>query len=153
MRMFDSFKATLKGHFDKKKEDREFEDRLRLEAAVQERQLYEQRYKLDALEVAKMRAETRSEKDTGLLKLRAINDRIRLKENSIAPGSGFDKLRDYTQKNIARREANLKRTATMRSSGLKIQQDRVKGKGIVKHKAIRQPFERTTPFKRPTYVK
>lgn len=138
MGVLDSFKATLQGHFDKKKEDREFEDRLRLEAAIQKKQFYEEQYKKDALEVAKAQAYKEAAENTGLSKLRAQNRSRRLNENNITPGSGFDKLRELTQKNKARTAANLKRTAETRAAGKQIQEDRL---NRIKS-PIRKPFER-----------
>lgn len=136
MGVFDSLKATLQGHFNKKKEDKEFEDRLRLEAAIQKRQLYEEQYRKDALEVAKAQAYKESAEATGLSKLRATNRSRRLRDNDVAPGSTFDKLREFTQKNKARTEANMKRTEEMRAAGKKIQEDRLNKV----NSPIRKPF-------------
>jgi hypothetical protein len=139
MGILDGIKDTLQGHFDKKKEDREFEERLRLEASIQKRQIYEEEYKKNALEVAKAEAYREAANKTGLAKLRAKNRTRRLNENNIEPGTGFAKLREYTQKNKARTAENLKRTAEMRSVGKKLQLDRLnKRPGI-----IRKPFERS----------
>lgn len=128
MGIFDSIKNSVQEHFDKKKQDREFEDRMRLETAIQKKQIYEEDYRKHVLEIAKAQAHKEAAEKSGMAKLRA-NSRLRnLNEDTIAPGSFFEKLSDLTKKNKARTEANLKRTAAMREMGKQIQQDRLNHK-------------------------
>lgn len=137
MGIFDSVKATFQEHFDNKKKDREFEHRMRLEAEVTRRQVFEQDYKQQVLEIAKRQAHEEAAKKSGMNKLRAQSREISLDQNNIQPGSFFDKLRDYTQRNKARMEANLKRTAKMRELGKSIQTDRIKPKPFGQKSYIR----------------
>ncbi len=125
MGVLDSFKATLQEHFDKKKADKEFVERAQLEAEVRARQIYEEDYKKHTLYMAKAQAHKDAAEKSGIAKLRATSRARTLDEGNLPPGSFFDKLRDYTQKNKAKTEANLKRTAEMREAGKKIQQERL----------------------------
>lgn len=138
MGVLDSFKATIQEHFDKKKADREFEERMRLETAVRARQIYEEDYKKHTLYMAKAQAHKDAAEKSGIAKLRATSRARTLDEGNLPPGSFFDKLRDYTQKNKARMEVNLKRTAEMRKAGKKIQEERLTGNR--QSSLVRKPF-------------
>ena len=124
MGILDTIKSGIQGHFDKKKEDREFEERLRKEATIQKRIIYEEEYKKNALVVAKAKAYKEAAQKSGLQRLRAKDRALRLSERNLEPGTFFDKMRDLTQRNKARTEANLKRTAEMREEANKMRQER-----------------------------
>ncbi len=140
MGFFDTIKGSIKNQIDRRKEEREHMQRMQLEVDVQRRQIFEERFKKDALEVAKAQAYKDAAEKSGLQKLRAASRARNLTQNNnIPPGSFFEKLRDYTQKNIARREDNLKRTEMMRENAEKIKNERVVNKKI----GTRKPFERS----------
>lgn len=124
MGVFESLKNSVQGYFDKKREDREFVERLQREADAQKKILFEEEFKKNALEVAKAEAHKNAAKLSGLQKLRAMNRARRLTE----PGQGqgmFSKLSEYTQKNIAKREENIKRTAELRDAGKKMREEKL----------------------------
>lgn len=113
MGFFDVVKSTIQQSLDKKKEDKEMMDRLRKEAAMEERILFEKAFKENSLEVAKKKAYEDAAKKSGIQKLRATNRARRLTESSQADNF-IGKLSAFTQKNMARRDENLKRTAELR---------------------------------------
>lgn len=144
MQIFDSIKDSISNHFDRRKKDREMMEELQKEAERERRIAFQDQFRIDALEVAKARAKQDAEKMSGLKKLRAKSRARNLDRTSQnAPGSFFDKMREYTQKNVARREENLKRTEMMRSEAEKIKLERVQGKPqrVVER---RKPFQNNT---------
>ena len=98
----------------KQKEEQEFMRRLQLEAQAHQRITFEEEFRKNSKEVAIARAKKQAAEASGLQKLRAMNRARRLQEDGNEPGSFFDKMKDYTQKNLARRDENLKRTAEAR---------------------------------------
>jgi len=114
MNVLEDIKEGITKHFDKRKQDREMMEKLQKEADLQQAQIFQEEFKRNALEVAKARAKKQAAELSGLQRLRATNRARRLTESGTTPGSFFSKLSEYTQKNIANREANLKRTAEMR---------------------------------------
>jgi len=123
--IIDTIKSGIQGHFNKNREQKELEERLRFETAIQKRQIYEEEFRKNALEVAKSQAKKEAAERSGLQKLRAVNRSSRLQERNVAPGSFFEKMRDFTQKNKANREQNMKRTEEMRNTAKKMQEDRL----------------------------
>lgn len=145
MNFFDSVKKSFKNHFDKKAEDREFIERLRFEANVKQKMIFEEEFKKNAFEVAKARAYKEAAEKSGLQKLRATNRARNLANNSNQdPGSFFAKLQEYTHKTKARREENLKRTAEMRKEAEKIRNERLQKRSTLGNinNDLRKPFKR-----------
>ena len=67
--------------------------------------------------------------------MRAMNRARNLTQSGSDPGSVFSKFSSYTQKNLAKREENLKRTEEMREEGKKIRE------GRTQHQPqVRKPF-------------
>jgi len=116
MSILDNIKEGIQGHFDKKKQQREMMEQLQVEAAIEKQKLFKEKFKENAFEVAKAQAYKEAAEKSGLQKLRATNRARRLSENNIAPGTFFEKLSEYTKKNIAKREENLERTKLMRET-------------------------------------
>lgn len=113
MKLFSSLTKGIKSHLDKKKEEREFEDKLRKEARLTERQLYEQEFRKQAKEAALIRAREKAYKSTGLAKLRAVSQST----SAGRPNTGFfSKLSEYTQANMKRKEEALARTEALRKA-------------------------------------
>jgi hypothetical protein len=126
MSLFENLKVALRRSLDKKKEQREFMEKLQREADMQRQQIFADQYRKNALEVAKAKAMKDAAKLSGLQKLRAENRLRNLQNQGEYSGTFFDKLRDYTQKNIARREENLKRTEMLRAKAKQMREERLK---------------------------
>ena len=124
MGIFDSIKASINETLQRKKEDKEFIRRLDLQAKVEERKIFEEEYKRNALEVAKAKAKKDAAKLSGLQKMRAVN-RVRNLERGEQRGGFFEKLAEFSQKNIARREANMERTRLMREQAQQLREERM----------------------------
>ncbi len=124
MGVFDSIKQAFQNHFDKNKEEQEMLDRVRKETQIERLKIFEEELKKNSLEVARGQAKKDAASKSGLQKLRAENRMRRLNQSEPAPGSFFDKLREHTQKNLARTQENLKRTEEMRGVGKKLRDER-----------------------------
>ena len=127
MSFFDTAREKIREHFERNKLDREKMEMLHREAEMQRQQVFEEQFKKDSLEVAKRQAYKDSAEKSGLQKLRAETRIRRLNENSSTPepGTWREKLRDYTSKNIARRQENLKRTEEIRGKAEEMKQERM----------------------------
>lgn len=115
MGILDSFKRSFQNHFDKQKEEREMMEKIQQEARAHKLQIMEEEFRKNSLLVAEAHAKKEAATKSGLQKLRATNRARNLANPQMAsPGSLFEKLGEYTQKNLAKREDNLKKTAEMR---------------------------------------
>ncbi len=124
MSLFDSIKNGFQQHFDKKKEDQEFINRLELEAKAQKKLIFEEEYKRATLEVARAQAKKEAAQKSGLQKLRAVNRVRNLNRQEEGGGlSFFEKLGAHTRKNLANREQNLKKTDEMRMVGKQMREE------------------------------
>ena len=119
----------IKNYFNNKSEEREEFEKLQRQADLQRRQFFIEEFKKNALEVAMATAKREAEDKSGLAKLRATNRTMSL-NHVPEPGSMFEKLAQYTQKNIARREQNLKHTETMRQQALQQQNENKENREI-----------------------
>jgi len=140
MNFLEVIKDKVQSHLDKRKEEQEMMDRLRLEASLQKKQIFEEEFKKNALEVAKREAKKSAAEMSGLKKLQAINRARRLTETGQSPGSFFEKFSEYTQKNIAKRQENLKRTAELREQAQKMKEKKVNSPPGIER---RKPFSPT----------
>ena len=142
MGVFDSVKKAFQNHLDKKKEEQEMMDRIRKEAQMQKRQIFEEEMRKNSSVVAIAQAKKDAAKKSGLQKLRAENRlrNLNRQQGSPAPGSFFDRLREHTQKNLARRDENLKRTAEMKEVVKKIKEDKIKT-------PLRKPFGQASTWR------
>jgi hypothetical protein len=136
MGIIDTFTSGIKKHFDKKKEQRELEERLRFEAEIQKRQIFQEEFRKNAFEVAKAQAFKEAAQKSGLAKLRAANRASRLNENNIEPGSFFDRLKSLTEKNKLRTTENMKRTAEMRKMGREMEQERLNNMRMLREERL-----------------
>jgi hypothetical protein len=114
MTFFQEIKESFTRRSEKRKEEQEIIDRIKLETEVQRKQILEEELRKNSLEVAKAKAKRDAAELSGLQKLRAEN-RLRNLENPKTQTGIFGKLSEYTQRNIARREENLKRTEEMKN--------------------------------------
>lgn len=142
MGVFDTIKAGIRNQFDKRKADRELMEKLQKEAEMQRRQAFEDQFRIDAKEVALAHAKKESAKRSGLQKLRAINRTRNLnRTDNENPGGFFEKLADYTRRNVARREENLKRTEMMRGEASKMREERLQSNKMGRdERIISKPF-------------
>lgn len=125
MSFLQNIQGRIKSYFDKQKEDKDLINRLQLEADFQRRQMFEQEYRQNALEVARARAKKDAASMSGLQKLRALNRSRRLNEDSPDKPSFLKNLSQYTQKNLARQEQNMKRTDEIRGEAKKMRVDKL----------------------------
>ncbi len=127
MNFFVSIKNSIQKGLEKRREDNERMNQIRKEVDMERRRIFEEQFKIQALEAAKKRAYKDAARLSGMQKLRAENRLRRLNESSSVPmpGSFFEKLRDYTTKNIARREENLKRTEEVRKQVETLRQGKI----------------------------
>ncbi len=125
MGFFDSIKEGISNHFESKKKEREVMENLRKDAARQQQIVFEEQFRINAKVVAIAKAKNDALKLSGLQKLRASNRVRRLTEPKESVGTWFDKLSEYTQKNIANRETNLKRTEAMQKDAKEMREERM----------------------------
>ena len=142
--MFENLLGNLKEKFQQSQERKRLEKeefaRMQREVDFQKKQLFEDQFKKDALEVAKAQAKKDAARLSGLQKLRATNRLRNLnKADSQNPTNMFSKLSAYTQKNMAKREENLKRTEEMRETAKKIREE--KGLKNPETPGLRKPFQ------------
>lgn len=123
MTIIHSLKNSLSSHFEKKREQREFENKLRREAEANQRQIFAEEYKKAAYQASLIKARRDAETKTGLAKLRAINT-LHNAENRPS-GNAFSKLSEYTRANLARREQALAKTQALRQAALEERQKRL----------------------------
>ncbi len=123
MGFFDSISSGIKNHFDKNREQREMMDGLQKEADAQRLVAFRDQFAIDAKEVAIAQAKRDAAELSGLQKLRAANRARNLSHGGPEPGTFFEKLSDFTKKNKARMNENIKRTAEIRGIADKDRKD------------------------------
>ncbi len=142
--MFDNLFGSLKEKFQESQERKRLEKeefaRMQREVNFQKKQMFEDQYKKDALEVAKAQAKKEAAEKSGLQKMRAQNRLRNLNKNDAQdPSNIFSKLSTYTQKNMARREENLKRTEEMKETAKDMRKE--KNLGNPQNPGMRKPFQ------------
>lgn len=111
-------RQRLQERADAKAEEKRALARMRLEAKEVERAEFEKQFKVNAALVAQRNAFERAQKESGINKLRALNQSMHMgeqKEHSV-----FDRLKEHTQRNLAKRQENLARTRALRSEAEKM---------------------------------
>ncbi len=109
MSFLDSIKESFEDRSQKRKEEKELVDRMHLEAEVIRKQTLEDEMRKNVKELAIGKAKRDAAELSGLKKHRAEN-RLRNLQNPQTGVGFFSKLAEYTQRNIAKREENLRRT-------------------------------------------
>ncbi len=109
MSFLDVIKESFEDRSQKRKEEKELVDRIRLESEVQRKLTLEEEMRKNMLELAIGNAKKDAAELSGLKKHRAEN-RLRNLQNPQTGLGFFSKLAEYTQRNIAKREENLRRT-------------------------------------------
>ncbi len=113
MSFLDGIKEFFEDRSQKRKEEQELIDRIRLESEVHRKQVLEEEMRKNMKELAIGKAKKDAAELSGLKKHRAEN-RLRNLQNPQTQMGWFGKLSEYTQRNIARREENLRRTEDIR---------------------------------------
>lgn len=119
MSFFDTVKEVFSNKSEKRKEEQELINRIRLETEIQRKQILEEELRKNMRELAIGKAKKDAAELSGLQKHRAEN-RLRNLNNPKTQMGFFGKLAEYTQRNIARREENLKRTEETRGKSKQI---------------------------------
>ncbi len=122
MNFWENISKGFKQTFDKRRDEREQLQRLQREADQLRSAAFEEEFRRDSLEAARMRARTDARKLSGLAKLQALDRSTRLNEPS---NSFFNKLAVRTQKNLQKRDENLKRTELLRAEAKKMRDERM----------------------------
>ena len=120
MSFFDKISEGIKNSFVKKKQEREVMEQLHREAEAQRLETFKEQFKIDSKKVAIAKAKKDAAEKSGLQRLRAMNRARNLSSQEAQPGTWFEKLGDYTRKNIAKREENLKGTKMLREEAEKM---------------------------------
>ncbi len=143
--MFENLLGNLKQKFrerlDRKEAERLEIEKMQREVDFEKSRVFQEEFKKNSLKIAIGQAKKDAASKSGLQKLRATNRLRRLKEpGSTNPGNFFANFSEYTQRNLAKREENLKRTEALREEAKKI---REQGRGGSQNPGIRKPFQRT----------
>ena len=116
MGFFDSIKESIQRSSDRKRAEREALDKLRQEAKMQQQIAFEEEFAKRAKDVAVARAKKDAARLSGYQKMQAENRLRNLNRNDQKPDSWFSKFSEYTQKNMAKRDENLKATEERRAN-------------------------------------
>ncbi len=109
MSFLDLIKESFSDRSEKRREEKELVDRIRLESEVRRKEILEEEIRKNMLELTIGKAKKDAAELSGLKKHRAEN-RLRNLQNPQTQMGIFSKLSEYTQRNIAKREENLRRT-------------------------------------------
>lgn len=124
MSFLDNIGEAIKNQVERRRQERERIDSMRREMEAQRFLEREQQSKMTAADIAQNRILRDTSEKQGIQRLRAIN------RASINPdlneGSFYNKLSDYTRKNIARREENIRKTQRLRDEARKMREQQLK---------------------------
>lgn len=113
------FLEKLKQEWDAKREKRRADqaviDRYKLEADIEAKKAFQEEYRKHIKTIAIGKAKKDAARKSGIMKQRAQQRVRNLQDPRSESKDLFSRLGEYTQRNIARREENLKRTAETRS--------------------------------------
>ncbi|KKN08453.1 hypothetical protein LCGC14_1056570 [marine sediment metagenome] len=121
-----------------KKEEEEMIRRLKIEAEVEKKRIFEEEFRKNIFKIAQGKAKKEAAEKSGLQKLRAMNRVKNLEILEKNPSGFLGKLSEYTQRNIAKREENMKRTAEVKKT---LEEEKMK-----KTNNINKPFQRQSYF-------
>ena len=137
MSFWDNLKSDWAEKAENKKEEEKIVRRLKIEAEVEKRRVFEEEFRKNTFEIARGKAKREAAEKSGLQKLRALNRARNLTQSGSDPGSVFSKFSTYTQRNLAKREENLKTTEAMRNEAKKMRGENM----LKKHQPeSRKPF-------------
>ncbi|KKK89452.1 hypothetical protein LCGC14_2732930 [marine sediment metagenome] len=129
--MFENFLGNLKqkfqDHLNRKEEEKREMEKMQREIDFERKRVFQDEFKKNALKIAVGQAKKDAANKSGLQKLRSLNRLRRLNEpNATDPGNFFANFSAYTQRNLAKREENLKRTQAMREEAKRIREEDMK---------------------------
>ncbi len=139
MSIFDNLKAGIQQHLDKKKEEKEFIERLQLEAKVHRQQAFADEFRKNSRQVAIAHAKKDAASKSGLQKLRSLNRVRNLSQSDQGKSSFFQNFSEYTQRNLANRERNLKATEELRKAGKQMREKKLLEQRQMRDQRIVQP--------------
>lgn len=117
-----ALRDRVKDFFNKRSESRKQEEAFRADIDREEQEIFRREYKKNALKAAQIRAKREAYEKSGLAKLRAISQ-------ANAPTSSlsnrYQKLKEYRQANLLRREQNIKKTKAMQAAAKEMRQKRL----------------------------
>lgn len=119
----DNIKGLIQDSQEKKKEEKAIINRMRLEAAEHGRQVFEEEFQKNAKEIAIGQAKKRAAETSGIHKLRATNRLRNMESDQRSPVGVLAKLSQHTQRNLAKREENIKRTEELRETAKQMRED------------------------------
>ena len=114
MSFLDWVKDSFTESQEKKRADREMMDRIRKETEMEARLVFEKEMRQKSLELAIGKAKKDAATKSGYRRFQAEN-RLRNLNNPKSSEGFFGKMREYTQRNIAKREQNLQRTSELKN--------------------------------------
>ena len=141
--MFENLLGNIKQKFADSQEQKRLEKdelaRMQREVDFQAKVVFQKEFRENALKVAIGKAKKDAAEKSGIQKLQAQNRLRRLQEpGANDPSNFFNKFSAYTQKNLARKEENLKRTAALREDAKKIREEKGLNPQVP---GVRKPFE------------
>jgi len=152
--MFENFLGNLKEKFEKRQERKEEERldfaRMQREVDFEAKKVFQEEFIKNSKEVAISRAKKDAASKSGVQKMRAKNRLRNLQKNNVSPGSTFARFSQYTQRNLARREENMKASKERMEDAKKFREERLQGgsENPITKPPIRRPFGGPTGFNR-----
>ena len=135
------FKSKSKEFFDKREQERKEEEALRRQQATYDKIAFEKAFRESGQKAAKIRAQREAGERTGLRKLRAIG---RVEDLGQENRKEFlPKLSEFMNRNLKKREENLRKTAVLRAEAEKMKQQRTNNPQNTNLKEVaryRKPF-------------
>jgi len=141
MPILESLKQGIQEHFEKKKLERENVEKIKKENSIEAQQIFEKEFRENNKKVLIARAKKDAAKLSGLQKFRA-NERLRNLNKESNPENFWSKLREHTQKNLANREENLKRTEERRKLAKQMRDEQIQKRQLERFQRLenRKPF-------------
>ncbi len=115
MKFLDKLKQEWEVRAEKRKADQAIIDRFKLDAEIAGKAAFQEEYRKHIKNIAIGKAKKDAARKSGIMKQRAQQRVRNLQDPRSESKDFFSKFAEYTQRNIARREENLKRTAETRS--------------------------------------
>ena len=122
MSLLETFKVGIQNHFEKKREERESIEKIKRENSIEAQQVFEKEFRDNNKKILIARAKKDAAKLSGLQKFRAEN-RLRNLNKEQNPENFWSKFREHTQKNLANRDENMKRTEEKRKLAKQMRAD------------------------------
>ncbi len=122
MSFFDWISDKLKSGFQGRQEEQRITDSINREAHRERLIVFEEELRKRSFQAAHLKAKQDAMNASGLKKLQAINRVDRLE--NVDSRTVMGKFAEYTRRNLARRDANIKRTKLLRDEAAKMVKER-----------------------------